>query len=334
MSAPVVSVLLPYRDAEATLLEAIAGVLDERVPLELLAIDDGSRDGGPAIVAELAAKDARVVPLAAHGVGIALALDVGARASRAAFVARMDADDVSIAPRIARSIELLDADPRLGVVGARVEAFPTAAVEEGLRRYVAWMNALVTPEEHARDLFVESPLCHPSTTMRRAALEAAGGYRDVPWPEDYDLWLRVAAAGYGLAKLPELGLRWRHHARRATLTDARYELAAFAPLKARYLAPRLVAAGRPVAVWGAGKTGKHLARALEPEGVTASRFVDIDPRKIGGVARGAPIVAPEGLVRGTETIVVAVGARGARDLVRAWLTRRGFVEGADFVCAA
>jgi mRNA-degrading endonuclease toxin of MazEF toxin-antitoxin module len=62
--------------------------------------------------------------------------------------------------------------------------------------------------------------------------------------------------------------------------------------------------------------------------------VDIDPRKIGRRARGVPIVSPEALRAGEDTVVVAVGTRGARALVRAHLVERGFVEGRDFVCAA
>ena len=45
---PALSVLLPFRDAAPTLAEAVESVLAERDPhLELLAIDDGSRDEGP-----------------------------------------------------------------------------------------------------------------------------------------------------------------------------------------------------------------------------------------------------------------------------------------------
>jgi hypothetical protein len=128
-------------------------------------------------------------------------------------------------------------------------------------------------------------------------------------------------------------LRWRQHPRRATLVDPRYALARFDALKARYLAPRLRAMGRPVAIWGAGKAGKRLARALEAEGVVAELFVDIDPRKVGSVARGQPIVVPADLPRGQYTVVTAVAARGAREIVRARLRGMGFVEGEDFVAA-
>lgn len=332
---PRVSVLLPYRDAAATIEEALSSVLREReIDLEVIAVDDGSRDGGPAIVEALARRDARVVPVATGGVGIARAPALGAEVARGELIARMDADDVSLPGRIAASVALLDARPEVGAAGTQVEAFPDEAVGEGARRYVRWLNGLITAEDHDRDLFVESPLCHPSVTMRREALLAAGGYRDVPWPEDYDLWLRIHAAGYKLAKVPAVLLRWRHHAGRATLTDPRCALPRFDALKGRYLAPRLARRGRPLAVWGAGKTGKRIGRALRENGLAPSLYVDIDPLKIGRLAQGAPIVAPADLPRDRYSIVVAVGARGARDIVRGRLRAAGFVEGDDYVCAS
>ncbi len=338
---PRVSVLLPYRDAAETIEEALSSVLAERgIAFEVIAVDDGSRDDGALRVARVAGRDPRVVPARTEGVGIARALAGAAEMARGELLARMDGDDVSVPGRLAASAEMLAAHPELGVVGTLVDAFPeggeggSPALGEGTRRYVAWLNGLVSPADHDRDLFVESPLCHPSVTMRRAALVAAGGYRDVPWPEDYDLWLRLHAAGWKMAKVPAVLLRWRQHARRATVTDPRYALPRFDALKGRYLAPRLARAGRPIAVWGAGKTGKHIGRALRHNGAAPALYVDIDPRKIGSTAQGAPIVAPAALPRGEHTVVVAVGARGARALVRAWLDGAGFVEGEDYVCAS
>lgn len=333
---PLVSVLLPYRDAAETIEEALGSVLAERgVDLEVIAVDDGSSDDGPSRVARMARADARlVITHTSTRAGVAGALNRAIELARSPLLARMDGDDISLPGRLARQIDALDADPRLGVVGTRVEAFPEDALGEGMRRYVAWQNAIVTPEDHARELFIESPLCHPSVMIRREALLDAGGFREGPWPEDYDLWLRLDARGYRLAKVPEVLVRWRHRPGRATFSDPRYALARFVEAKGHYLAPRLRAMGRPAAVWGAGKTGRRIARALAQGGVTPELFIDIDPRKIGRTAQGAPIEAPSALARGRHTVVVAVGARGARELIREHLTAAGFTEGADYVCAA
>lgn len=335
MKRPLVSVLLPYRNNAATIEEAIASVLQDRdVDLELCAIDDGSTDAGPAIVERIAREDARVVRLSTGGVGIANALAEGARAARGELIARMDGDDVSLPGRIAAEVALLEAEPSLGAVATQVEAFPEALVGEGLRLYVEWQNTLVSSADHARELFVESPVCHPSVVLRRRALVEVGGFEDPRWAEDYDLWLRLDAAGYGLAKVPRVLLRWRHREGRLTFNDGRYALPLFDEVKAKYLAPKLRARGRPVTIWGAGKTGKRLARALEPHGIRPIAFVDIDPRKIGGVARGARIDPPESVVPGATTIVCAVGARGARTILRERFAKIPLVEGEDFLFAA
>ena len=205
---------------------------------------------------------------------------------------------------------------------------------EGLARYVAWQNGLRSPEDHAREIFVESPLCQPSVTFRKAAVEAVGGYRERGWPEDWDLWLRLVAAGHGIAKVDHLGLLWRHHAGRMTFSDPRCAPPRVAAARAHHLAAWLRRDGRPLCLWGAGKAARVLGRDLAREGIDASVVVDIDPRKVGGARRGVPIVSPEALPLRTHVVVVAVGARDARPALRARLGRLGLVEGSDFVFAA
>ncbi|ACY16978.1 glycosyltransferase [Haliangium ochraceum] len=332
---PEISVLLPYRQCADTIEEAVDSILAQRgVALELIAIDDGSDDDGPARVAALAARHRQIATLASGGVGIVGALHAGWRAARGALIGRMDGDDLCAPERFAAQRELLAAEPALGAVGTRVRGFPDAALGQGMRRYIAWQNGIVSPAAHARAIFVEAPLCHPSVLLRRSALDAVGGWRETGGPEDYDLWLRLDAAGWAMAKVPELLFAWRHRAGRSTFSDPRYARERFVEAKAPHLARRLRTMARPFAVWGAGPTGKRLARALEGCALRASRFIDIDPRKIGRTARGAPVQAPAVLERGAETVVVAVGARGARDEIRARLDADGWREGDDYLCAA
>ncbi len=321
------SVLMPYRDAGATVMEAARSVLAQAgVRFELLAVDDGSTDDGPAQMRELARRDPRVVPLSAGG-GLVDALEVGRRAASAPLIARMDADDVCLPDRLAAQVAALE--DRAGLVATRVELFGDHG--QGMARYVEWQNGLLDAAAHDRDLFVESPICHPSVALPAAMLDAAGGYRDGDFPEDYELWLRLAAQGATLRKLPMVGLRWRQHGQSFSRTDGRYRPEAFREAKARYLPATLP--DRPLVVWGAGQTGKRFMRSLEAHGPRASRFVDIDPKKIGRQARGVPVVGPEALAP-EDFVLVAVGARGARDLVRAFLTERGRVEVDDFRCVA
>jgi GT2 family glycosyltransferase len=220
----------------------------------------------------------------------------------------------------------------------QVEAFPAPAA--GMQRYFAWQNALVTPSDHARSIFVEAPLCHPTALIRRAALEHVGGFREVAWPQDYDLWLRLDAAGFGLAKVPRVLYRWRVHSSSVTWTNPKNAPARFLEARAWFLAQRLRVLGRATtfAVWGAGQTGRRLARALEAHALRPVAFVDVDAKKIGRRARDVAIVdAATGIgqaVRGECMLVIAVGEAGARDIVRQRLIAAGLLEGAAFVCAA
>lgn len=298
----------------------------------MIAVDDGSSDEGGDIVRAIARRDPRVKYLRTEGVGIVQALERGrARAhAESPFIARMDGDDVALEGRLRAQIAHLEARPDIALSATSVEAFPREIVGEGLDRYVRWQNATLTPDEHRRELFVEAPVCHPSVVMRREALESVGGYQETSWAEDYDLWLRLDAAGFSLEKLPSVLLRWRQREGRLTWTHARYEPERFYEAKARYVAPLIERAGRPLTVWGAGPTGRRSMRALEAHGLRAARFVDIDPKKIGRIARDVRIEAPEVLSVERDCVLVAVGAQGARALIRARLDVWGFVERRDY----
>lgn len=335
---PAISILMPARDAAATLEEALGSLAAQTEgDWELIVVDDGSRDATPSILAAWAGRDGRLrVIRHAEGRGIVAALGTALEAARGEIVARMDADDIALPERLARQRAALLADDRLAVVGCRVRYFPEEAVGQGARRYEAWLNDLVTPEEHARDLFIECPLAHPTFMMRRAALDAVGGYRGCGWPEDYDLLLRFWRHGFGIAKAPELLLLWRESPGRASRVHPDYAPEAFRRCKVHYLRQSYLADGRPALVWGAGRVGKLFARELLAAGTPLAGFVELDPRKIGQRIYGAPVLSlPEALARRGEAFGLAgVGQPGARAEIRAHLAAAGWIEGTDFCCVA
>ena len=332
---PRLSVLLPVRDAAATLGACLDSLAAQTLAdHEVVAVDDGSRDGSGELLRARARSDARLRVFSTPPLGLVSALNRALAEARAPLVARMDADDRAARDRLSLQAERLERDAVVDVLGCRVRVVG-GPPGEGMRAYVRWQNALLDHAAMARDRFVESPLVHPSVAMRRAALEGLGGWREFDGPEDYDLWLRAFAAGLRFAKLAEVLLDWTDSPGRLTRTDPRYAPRRFLALKLTALAGGPLAGRRPAVVWGAGPVGKAWSRALRAAGHEVRAFVEVNPRKLGGRLHGAPVVtvAAAGDFRGPLHLA-AVGQPGARERIRAEAARLGLVEGADFVAVA
>ena len=315
---PRISVLLPVRDAASTLPACLESLRAQTfADFEVIAVDDGSRDASAAVLARAAAGDRRLRVSSGPG-GLVAALNAAAEAATGELLARMDADDVALPERFARQVSRLDAEPALDVLGCRVALLDGGAFgNAGMRAYVDWSNALLTHEAIAADMFVESPLAHPSVTMRAAALRRLGGYRAFEGPEDYDLWLRALAAGCRFGKLPEVLLQWRDTASRLSRTDPRYAPERFFDLRIESFL-RTTSSGDGVVVWGAGPIGKAWARGLAARGRAVRAFVEVDPRKIGRTIHGAPVVAVDAAGGyPCDVHVAAVGRPDARRRIRA-----------------
>jgi glycosyltransferase involved in cell wall biosynthesis len=333
VSAPVVSVVLPFRDAADTLGAALDSLRAQTLAaFECLLVDDGSTDTSSVIAATYAAADARFRVLRAGG-GLVDALTRGIAAARAALIARMDADDLAHPERLARQCAALERDPSLSAVGCLVDCFPAESAGAGMQRYVAWLNSIVTPEAIRDAIFVESPIAHPSAMLRRDALSAVGGYRDRDGPEDYDLWLRLILDGHRLAKVPEMLLQWRDTPGRLSRIDRRYSRRSFFATKLAHF-PRAVPPTTRLQIWGAGPTGRAWARALGARGYTVRRFVDIAPQRWGRVLAGVPVVQPGPPDREDGFVLIAVGTPGARAWIETWLTQRGLQPWHDYLAVA
>ena len=192
MTDPRVSWLIPVYNGEEFLAEALDSVLaQDFTDFEVVVVDDGSTDGTGGILATYAARDARLRVIAQPNGGIVSALNTGLAQCRGEIVARMDADDVALPHRLSFQVGWLDAHPGCVLVGGY--AVSRNAAGETTHR--------TNGGRHRRtDLSVFPPrICvsmHPLITLRRAALEAVGGYRaDHPHAEDYDLFIRLAAHG-------------------------------------------------------------------------------------------------------------------------------------------
>ena len=334
---PTISVILPVRNGAATLEKAVESVLAQSfTDFELLIVDDGSTDGSRAVANDFILQDDRVAVIPCDGSGLVDALNTGLKRSWSPYVARMDADDVSLPDRFALQLDLLRSDPALGIVGCKVERLGCDEAP-GMDLYVRWLNSLIDPGEIRAKRYVESPIAHPTVLGRREAF--APFYRDMGWPEDYDLWLRVLRAGFEIAKVPEVLLQWRDEPNRLSRTDPRYSPERFRDCKLEHMLPDLRLQERPIYLWGLGRSGKPWLRLLAERGLAPVLAADLHPGRIGTEVHGVPVVHPEEFVHRIRPgeggiVLVAVAETEAAQEVERLLRESGYVECHDYIHVA
>ena len=203
---PLLTVLMPVRDGERHLQEAIDSILEQSYRgFEFLIVNDGSRDLTPRILAEYAARDDRIRLLRIDGgVGTAGALNRGLELARGQLVARMDADDAAFPYRLREQVDFMQRHPEIDVCGGALSVYERPAER--------WVPPATHDGILARMLF-ECPLFHPTVIMRREKVLWAGGYStELSAAQDYELWQRLAQSrGIRFANLRRTLIRYRVH---------------------------------------------------------------------------------------------------------------------------
>jgi glycosyltransferase involved in cell wall biosynthesis len=340
--ASLISVIMPVRNAGSHFEEAVASILNQQnVSLELILVDDHSTDQAIKNLPKNITQDIRLKNFSSDDCGVVAAMEVGYAQAQGKFIARMDADDVSLPNRLFEQLNYLQQHPEIGIAGGKVKIISDSDIAEGFLLYEKWLNHLCHPEDIERELFIESPIPNPTAFFRREIYEQLNGYQDPDWAEDYDMWLRAHALGIKMGKPDNVILHWRDHERRLTHCDSRYDNKRFMQAKAYYLArSHHYLKHRKAIIWGTGPTGAYLHDILIEQNVEVEAFIEVDPKRIGGVKRGLPVLhfneinEYTGKHDNSALIIGAVGARGARAEIRQALLDMGKEEGIDFLFAA
>ncbi len=320
-----ISIVLPYFNAARFLSACLNSIAAQSwADFELLAVNDGSTDGGPAIVADFAKRDRRCIALDVEHGGIVNALNAGIAAASGELIVRMDADDIMHPERLERLLKFSRDLPWHFIAGSCVHYEIPAGVDDRLQRYLDWSNSLLTPAALRNELFVDATIVHPTMCFPRRTILLLGSYRDVAWPEDYDLLQRAVHAGVDLFKLEEQLLVKTDHGESLSRLDTRYARSAMLKAKAHFLLSQKHLGNRPVTIVGGGAVARELAGYLGECGRPPRLFID-GKRQAGGrnimgtEAIGIDVKQPERTlippVRDGHFFLLCIGNDAARKAV-------------------
>jgi len=208
---PTFSVVMPAYNAAETVGAALASVLAQtRRDFEVLVVDDGSADETLA-AARRYEDDARVRVLTRDHGGPGAARNAAIEQARGAWISMLDSDDLWLPTYLAVVSEAIARQPEAVLLSTGHWALEQPP---GLVRREPALDAPMALDPRA--LFVRllrgNIFVNSSVTVRRSAVDEVGGC-DVTLAAavDYDLWLRIAAAGHGAVRVPGRHVIYRLH---------------------------------------------------------------------------------------------------------------------------
>lgn len=195
---PVVSVLTPYYNTDESFLETACSLLRQSFQAwEWVIVDDGSTAQESLARLDLVqSADSRIRVIRQDNRGPAGARNAAFRHSTGRYLCLLDSDDMLEPTFIEQCIWFLESNPEFGFCNSW-------SVNFGDEEFL-WQNGF----ERARG-YLEANSAPPLSVIRRGAFEACGGFDETIQfgHEDWDFWLRMAAAGQWGHTLPEY-LEW------------------------------------------------------------------------------------------------------------------------------
>jgi len=185
---PRIAAVIPAYNAAAIVAAAVESLRRQTIPpAEIIVVDDGSRDDTSAVAARAGARVIRQ-----ENGGPAAARNRGIAATNAEWIALLDADDISYPTRIERQRHWIE-ETQTAVISAR--------------SFIAGVPGVTVPRAaDFASLWRRNTIRTSTVLLRRRAWEEVGGFdesRALIGVEDYNLWLRLAHAGWTFRLLDE-----------------------------------------------------------------------------------------------------------------------------------
>ncbi|HUC86983.1 MAG TPA: glycosyltransferase family A protein [Candidatus Saccharimonadales bacterium] len=235
-TSPLVSVVMPAYNAAGFITEAIESVCAQTYKnWELVIVNDGSTDDTAAVVQAAKLSKKQLQYIEAENAGPGAARNRGIAAAKGTLIAFLDADDVWEPTKLEQQVACLQSGG-YDLVFSSGRFFGDNAANHP---FVTAKGPYSGPEMFAV-LYQHNRIPIVSVLATKIALKKAGLFKEAGLLsrkcEDYDLWLRMAAAGCSFFGMPEKLVRYRLHSASSThqtLTILQGDLAAIGQFDAQ-----------------------------------------------------------------------------------------------------
>lgn len=197
-TTPVVSIIMPVYNGERFVGRAIASALAQTYTnIELVVVDDGSTDATAAKVR--AFQDPRMQYVYQENSRQGIARNNGIRRCAGDYITFLDADDRYLPDKVERQVRFLLANPQFKVVYCNELWFYTK------RPSILWRRRRIRPSHNILSDLLKGCFININTVMaERAVFDKAGMFNETRfYSEDWDLWLKIALAGFDFGYLDQ-----------------------------------------------------------------------------------------------------------------------------------
>lgn len=265
MSAPLISILMPVKNAGKFLDLTIESILQQTYQnWELIAVNDHSDDNSPEVLMRFAEKDTRVKVFPNQGSGIIQALRTAFGHASGSYITRMDADDLMsneklealITPHVSSDEEIVTT----GLVKAFAEPDNCG---RGFVRYALKINHFILSENPWRYIYNDCLIPSPCWMLGRKTLLKMGAFESESYPEDYDLCFSMYKQQLKVVCIPRVLHLWRDHPYRVSRTHEIYAEPEFFPLKFKHFMELDYDSSIPLVFYGAGPKAKKAVKIFQ-----------------------------------------------------------------------
>ncbi len=203
VSRPTFSILVSAFETERYVAETIQSVLDQsRGDWQLIVVDNGNSDEMAEIVARYT-DDPRVILIRQENGGISGGRNAAAAAASGRYLVCLDSDDRLLPSYLERMASILDLDPTVGAVSCDARVYFDGAgvfAEKNMLEHSGRVTPDLSDRSRHLEMILRENFLYAGGTIRAEAFEDVGGFSDrVPGVEDWDMWIRLAAAGWGFS---------------------------------------------------------------------------------------------------------------------------------------